>query len=92
MNFVWDKNKDKINQEKHNISFNEDKGAFFDNKRIITYDRKHSTQQEPRYFCFGKDNDHIVTVRFTIRKNSIRIYGAGYWREGVKRYEKENKI
>jgi len=92
MKFEWDSSKDIENREKHRISFYEAQDAFFDEKRIILFDEKHSNSEEKRYFCVGKVNDGIVTVRFTIRKNSIRIFGAGYWREGKKRYEKENKI
>jgi hypothetical protein len=34
----------------------------------------------------------ILTVRFTWRNQTIRIFGAGYWRKGKKLYEKENKL
>lgn len=34
----------------------------------------------------------VATVRFTVRNDKIRIFGAGYWRQGKKIYEKENKI
>jgi hypothetical protein len=29
---------------------------------------------------------------FSMRKQNIRIFGAGYWREGRKLYETKNKI
>lgn len=58
---------------------------------MILEDVKHSSE-EKRYYCLGKINDEILTVRFTYRKNIIRIFGAGYWRKGKKIYEKENKI
>jgi len=90
--FEWDHNKDLANQTKHNVSFNDAKKAFCDPFRIITKDIVHSSKQEKRYFCFGKINEMILTVRFTYRKNKIRIIGAGYWREGRAKYEKENKI
>ena len=45
--------------------------------------------KEPRYFCIGKVDDRILTVRFVYRNNKIRIIGAGYWRKGRKYYEKE---
>jgi hypothetical protein len=31
-------------------------------------------------------------VRFTVRGDAIRIFGAGYWRKGKKIYEQENGI
>lgn len=94
--FEWDKKKNAINIKKHGISFYEAQKAFEDKQRIIANDIKHSTKEEERYYCFGKIDENIVTVRFTYRKIKnttkarIRIIGAGYWREGRKIYEKEN--
>jgi uncharacterized protein len=65
--------------------------AFSDKKRIIAKDLEHSENEE-RYYCFGKIGEDVVTVRFTHRKNKIRIIGAAYWRKGKQLYEKENKI
>ena len=92
MNFEWDSQKDCINQSKHNVSFAEAQFAFMDPHRVIAVDGKHSTAEETRYFCFGKVEDRVLTVRFTYRKGNIRIFGAGYWREGRKRYEQKKKI
>ena len=91
MTFEWDKNKNEINIRKHNVSFEEAQEAFFDKTRVILYDERHSDKKK-RYFCLGKVEDKILTVRFTLHNESIRIIGAGYWREGKKRYEDENKI
>ncbi len=89
--FEWDENKNKINQKKHDISFEEAQYAFSDSKRIIAKDLEHSASEES-YYCFGKISENVVTVRFTYRNNKIRIIGAGYWRKGKQIYEKENKI
>ena len=89
--FEWDENKNSLNKEKHNISFEESQFAVSDIKRIIAKDIEHS-RKEDRFYCFGKVNENIVTVRFTFRNNRIRIIGAGYWRKGKHIYEKENKI
>ncbi|MFC1616798.1 BrnT family toxin [Candidatus Margulisiibacteriota bacterium] len=89
--FEWHENKNQENIKKHNISFEEAQYAFSDQFRIIAKDLEHS-KSEARYFCFGKIDDEIVTVRFTYRDGKIRIIGAGYWRKGKKIYEKENKI
>lgn len=43
-----------------------------------------------RYYCMGKVDNEIITVRFTYRKNIIRIIGAGFWRKERSLYEKEN--
>ncbi len=90
-NFEWDASKNIQNKDKHKISFEEAQYAFADSKRIIAKDIEHS-KKEDRYYCFGKVLDDVVTVRFTYRKEKIRIIGAGYWRKGKKIYEKENKI
>ena len=89
--FEWDDNKNRLNQKKHNIPFEEAQYAFSDTKRIIAKDLEHSENEE-RYYCFGKVGENIVTVRFSYRNNKIRIIGAGYWRKGKNIYEEENKI
>ena len=89
--FEWDSKKDKLNQRKHSISFNKAQFAFLDSNRIIAEDTKHSKRQK-RYYCFGKVEGGVLTVRFTYRNKRIRIIGAGYWRKGKTIYEKENKI
>ena len=91
VSFEWDESKNEINQKKHNISFEKAQFAFLDKNRIIAKDIEHS-KDENRFYCFGKIDENIVTVRFTYRNKKIRIIGAGYWRKGGKIYEKENKI
>jgi len=89
--FEWDNKKDLQNQAKHNISFRVAQQAFFDSNRIIAEDNSHS-YSESRYYCIGKCEGGILTVRFTYRQNVIRIFGAGFWRKGKNIYEKKNKI
>ena len=88
--FEWDKDKNQQNQKKHGVSFELAQYAFADPQRIIAEDTAHS-QDEKRYYCFGRIQEGIATVRFTFRGSVIRIIGAGYWRKGKKIYEKENK-
>ncbi|MBP7737647.1 MAG: BrnT family toxin [Spirochaetes bacterium] len=92
MEFEWDEIKNSKNLEKHDVSFFEDQAAFYDPVRVIAVDIKHSTKNEKRYFCFGNVDDVIMTVRFTVRSDKIRIIGAGYWREGRKKYEEKNNV
>ena len=89
--FEWDAEKDSENREKHGVSFELAQYAFADPNRVIAQDMTHS-QDETRFFCFGRVGDGILTVRFTYREGSIRIFGAGYWRKGKKIYEQENHI
>jgi uncharacterized DUF497 family protein len=90
MDFEWNDSKNAENLAKHGLSFYEAQDAFFDEKRVILQDEKHS-MSEVRYFCIGKTaNGGIATVRFTTRNGHIRIIGAGYWRKGKKIYEQRN--
>ena len=91
LRFEWDDNKDRENQRKHGVSFKVAQYAFSDPHRIIARDLEHS-KDERRFYCFGRTGGGILTVRFTHRKTNIRIFGAGYWRDGRKIYEEENQI
>ncbi|MEK6746491.1 MAG: BrnT family toxin [Rickettsiales bacterium] len=88
--FEWDGEKDVINQKQHGVSFIDAQEAFYDKNRIIANDDAHSEREE-RLFCIGKTPIGILTVRFTIRGNKIRIIGAGIWRKWRKFYEKEQQ-
>ncbi len=89
--FEWDSEKDLENQRRHGVAFAKAQHAFADPVRVIAKDVTHS-REELRFFCFGKLDDGILTVRFTCRDGKIRIFGAGYWRKGKKTYEQENQI
>lgn len=89
--FELDPVKDIENQMKHGVSFEEAQYAFMDMNRVFLLDENHS-QIEQRYFCLGKVNDVVMTVRFTFRGSTFRIFGAGYWRKGKKIYEEKNRI
>lgn len=88
--FEWNETKNLENQKKHDVSFEHAQYAFADPCRVIAEDVTHS-QNEKRYYCFGKVGNGIITVRFTYRSNKIRIIGAGYWRKGRKIYGNKNK-
>ncbi len=85
--FTWDVDKEKTNIAKHGIDFTVATQVFLDTKRKIFTDSRHSAK-EPRYFCIGRVDNKIITVRFTYRERYIRIFGAGYWRKGKEYYEK----
>ena len=88
--FEWDEEKNRENQKKHGVPFSLGQYAFADPRRVIAEDVSHS-QTGQRYYCFGKVGDRIMTVRFTYRKNRIRIIGAGYWRKGRDIYEQAQR-
>lgn len=89
--FEWDFDKDAENQRKHGVSFCLAQEAFLDPDRVIARDLVHSKSEE-RFCCFGLVGGGVLTVRFTYRKDVIRIIGAGYWRKGKRIYEQENQI
>lgn len=88
--FEWDTGKDLLNQAKHGVSFQEARQAFEDPDRVIVRDKTHSTETEERLYCIGQTERGILMVRFTQRGNRIRIFGAGFWRQGRKIYEERN--
>ena len=87
--FDWDENKNQQNIAKHGVSFEDAKRVFDDPERLTYYDKQHS-QDEDRFHCIGKVNGEIMTVRFVIRDDCIRIIGAGYWRKGKAIYENKD--
>lgn len=87
--FIWDPEKELANIAKHRVGFITAAKAFKDPKRKIYTDAKHSKKEE-RFFCIGKVEDRILTVRFTYRSDKIRIIGAGFWRKGEQYYEKKD--
>jgi len=87
--YTWDEVKNKINQEKHGVRFEDAVKVFQDPKGIMYYDEGHS-QKEDRYHCVGKVDGGIMTVRFVLRESDVRIIGAGYWRKGKKIYDERN--
>ena len=90
--FDWDPKKDRENQTKHGVAFAKAQFAFADPSRVIAEDLSHSSG-EKRYYCFGRIEDGVLTVRFTYREDDvIRIFGAGYWRRGKAIYGRENQI
>ena len=89
--FEWDEEKDSNNQTKHGVSFSRAQRAFLDPRRVIAEDIEHSNDED-RFYCIGRVDDGIMTVRFTYRDKVIRIYGAGYWRRGRKLYEEQNNV
>ena len=86
--FIWDIEREIANIAKHGVDFTTATKVFFDAKRKIIIDSKHSIM-ELRHYCIGKVDDKTITVRFTYRKRQIRIFGAGYWRKGKMYYEEE---
>jgi len=91
--YEWDENKNKQNQLKHGISFEDAKSVFDDENAISWYDESHS-QDEERFIIVGIGIKYReMTVCHCFRENDfIRIISARkatkkeinlYW-EGLK--------
>ena len=91
LQFEWDEAKHATNLAKHHVSFFDAQFAFADPHRVIARDLSHSKSEE-RFYCFGKVEGGVLTVRFTYRVGTVRIIGAGYWRKGKAVYEKETNL
>ena len=83
MKFEWDQNKNKINLQKHRISFSTAKLVFRDENMLDLPDYNHSIT-EKRRIAIGKVRD-ILFVCYTIRHgDTVRIISA---RKATKREE-----
>ena len=89
--FEWDEEKDEQNKRKHGVSFAEAQVAFVDLRRLTARDLTHGEGEE-RLYCIGRVARGILTVRYVMRGERIRIIGAGFWRKGRKAYEEANKV
>ena len=82
-NFEWDDEKNRINQIKHNISFETAAYVFEDLNHIEMYDFEHSLDED-RYIAIGMVGD-VLFVVFTERKEKIRIISARLATESERR-------
>ena len=78
MNFEWDENKARINQEKHGVSFEEAKTVFDDADALQIFDPDHS-ESEDRFILLGMSAvRRILVVCHCYRTDdeTIRIISA----------------
>jgi uncharacterized DUF497 family protein len=90
MRLEFDPDKEATNLAKHGVDFSTVLRVFEDPDRLIVPNLKHSPE-EPRFYAIGHDGSGILTVRFTIRGEALRVIGAGYWRKQKKAYENQKK-
>jgi uncharacterized DUF497 family protein len=90
VDFEWDPEKNAENIEKHHVSFEDARLAWLDPHRVSRADKRHSGSQEQRRFLFGRVGGDVLTVRYTRSGDTVRIIGAGYWRDGRDIYEQAN--
>lgn len=78
INFEWDENKNKINIQKHGISFEEARTVFYDTEAIVIDDPDHSEKEE-RFIILGisrKANLLVVCHCYRASETIIRIISA----------------
>jgi uncharacterized protein len=74
--FEWDPEKDRVNLEKHGISFGEASTVFLDPLQITVRDELHSVG-EFRFRTIGyTTTDRLIVVAHTDREERIRIITA----------------
>lgn len=76
--FEWDDNKNKINQTKHKISFEEAKTVFYDEEALVIDDPEHSEEEE-RFIILGLSNKtNLLVVCHCYRESDtvIRLISA----------------
>ena len=87
ISFSWDDRKNRANQNKHKVSFEEAQTVFFDEYAIEYFDPDHS-ESEDRFLMLGRSQKiRILVVSFTLRKDGaeIRIISA---RKATKKEQK----
>ena len=83
LNFEWDEEKNRINREKHGISFETAAFVFRDEYYIEMYDFEHSIDED-RYIAIGMVGDLLFVV-FTERGENIRLISARLATESERR-------
>ena len=76
--FAWDENKNRINQKKHGVSFDEAKTVFYDDAAILFDDPEHSEDEE-RFLLLGmSEESNVCMVCHCYRESGsvIRIISA----------------
>ena len=77
MEFEWDEAKNRSNQDKHGISF-EEAGEIFE-RPVLTWEDTRHDYRETRYISVGEIGDSVVValvVAHTPRGRKIRIISA----------------
>ena len=80
MKFEWDSKKEKINKQKHRVTFSEACYVFIDKHSLTIFDDEHSGDGD-RWITMGQaPNGKVLVVVHTYRsikgKESIRIISA----------------
>lgn len=78
LEFEWDSKKDKANANKHGVTFEEAKTAFFDETAMVFHDPDHSSEED-RFILLGMSAQAgVLVVCHCIRDSDsvVRIISA----------------
>ena len=89
--FEWDKSKEELNIRLHQVTFSEAVEAFGDPRGFAVEDAQHSVKEVREYWIGASASGRILTVRFTRRGTTIRIFGAAEWRKFRRIYHEATK-
>lgn len=74
--FEWDESNGRKNWLKHKVLIEETEDVFYDRRRLLLEDIKHS-EKEKRFILIGKtDKGRMLFAVFTIRDEKIRIVSS----------------
>ena len=93
LRFVWDENKNRANQKKHKVSFDEAKTVFYDENARLIPDPDHSENEE-RFIIMGmSSNLHMLVVVHCYKENNevIRIISARKVTRNEQKYHNRRK-
>jgi len=90
--FEWDDNKDKLNQKKHGVSFEEAASVFYDENALEFFDEDHSLKEE-RFLMLGlsfklrvlvachcvREKGHVI--RIISARRATKKETTYYWEE-----------
>jgi uncharacterized DUF497 family protein len=76
MHFEWDELKAESNERKHDVTFVEAMGCFYDTHQISFYDPDHSEDEDREILIAHSKEGRLLIVIYTLRGVTIRIISA----------------
>lgn len=76
LRFEWDTNKQRQNQQKHKVSFEEAATVWTDSLAMIAPDPQHSIEEEREWIIGESYKGRLLVVVYTMRQETIRIISA----------------
>ena len=86
--FEWDEDKNRLNQDKHSIDFDEASEIFYG----LVIVRRSDRNDEKRWNAIGLSGEKLIAVTFTLRSENIRIISARRARKNEERDYRSKKM